>query len=84
MTREQCLEILKEDKSSITLDNLIRVLIFYKSPVTQEVEYRVGYFEQSMEAILWEDKISSFYENHHISYVTYIDDRIYKSQGCLF
>ena len=59
MTREDCIKKLEEVRNKYT--QLNSGIVFYRSPVTNDVECRVAYFENISEAALWLDEKEKFY-----------------------
>lgn len=85
MTKEECRvkleEIAKFQENNPTLHS---VVIFWRNPLTSDVEYRTAYFEEYMDADSYCTEQSNFYEENNIPYASYLNTRIYRTKGELF
>ena len=85
MTREKCKLKLKEvGKFQENNPTLHSVVIFWKSPLTSDVECRTAYFEEYMDADSYYTEQSNFYEENDIPYTSYLNTHIYSTKGELF
>ena len=60
------------------------LLDYYKSPVTNDVECRQGFFVESSEASLWAEGVTKFYKDKEIPYLLYLNGQLQDSYGTLF
>lgn len=81
MNRQQCLEIISENNQR---SQLYQFVIFYKSPVTDQVEHRIIYSPQFAEGIGWLTDTLKFYKERSIPFAAYSCGGIYDSEGVLF
>ena len=64
-------DVMKEIESRE--DRMIRKTLIYKSPITQNLDYRVAYFINNYEASLWEEQITKRYKELDVEYTIYTD-----------
>lgn len=80
MDREDCKALL--DK--LTKDKHMSFVIFFRSPLTDEVEERHIFADQQWEGQTWLNSISEFYFNSKIPFAAYINGHYYVGEGQLF
>ena len=81
MTRMECLSIVNTHtdlyyNGSLVGKGVFPVLIFFKSPVTNDVECRQAFFLEALEADMWASDITKFYKEHNIPYASYIGGKL--------
>lgn len=89
MTRMECKNVLDKHidlyyNGSIMGRGISPVLFFFRSPVTNEVESRQGFFIEMPEAIIWADEQARFYTEKKIPFALYICGKLDDSYGMLF
>lgn len=89
MTRMECLSIVNTHadlyyNGSLAGKGVFPVLVFFKSPVTNDVECRQGFFVEGSEASLWAESVTKFYQNKDIPYILYLNGQLENSCGTLF
>ena len=89
MTRMECLSIVNTHtdfyyNGALVGKGAFPVLIFFKSPVTNDVECRQGFFVEGAEASLWAEDLIKFYKDKGIPYVLYLNGYLKDSYGTLF
>lgn len=89
MTRMECLSIVNTHadlyyNGSLAGKGVFPVLLFFKSPVTNDVECRQGFFVEGPEASLWAEGLTKFYQNKDIPYILYLNGQLENSYGTLF
>lgn len=89
MTRMECLSIVNTHadlyyNGSLAGKGVFPVLLFFKSPVTNDVECRQGFFVEGSEASLWAEGLTKFYQNKDIPYILYLNGQLEYSYGTLF
>lgn len=89
MTRMECLSIVNTHadlyyNGSLAGKGVFSVLVFFKSPVTNDVECRQGFFVEGSEASLWAESVTKFYQNKDIPYILYLNGQLENSYGTLF
>lgn len=82
MTREDCMEKLKEVRNKYAQWN--STIVFFKSPITNDVECRVAYFENFTEAALWLDEKEKFYKKNKIPFAIYLNTELRENEGYLW
>lgn len=80
MNITNCKEVLENTKQY----PLYSVVVFWKSPLSHEVEYCEAYFTQYYEAYSWATDKTNFYEKINVPFATYINTNLYKAKGDLF
>lgn len=89
MTRMECQSIVNTHtdlyyNGSLAGKGVFPVLLFFKSPVTNDVECRQGFFVEGSEASLWAEGLTKFYQDNDISYILYRNGQLEDSYGTLF
>ena len=89
MTRMECLSIVNTHtelyyNGSLAEKGVFPVLVFFKSPVTNDVECRQGFFVEGFEASLWAEEVTKFYKDKDIPYALYLNGQFQDSYGTLF
>lgn len=85
MTKEQCkVKLNKVNEFHENNPILHSVVIFWKSPLTFDVECRTAYFEEYMDADSYCTEQSNFYEDNSIPYASYLNTHIYRTKEELF
>ena len=89
MTRMECLSIVSTHANlyydgSLAGRGVFPVLVFFKSPVTNDVECRQGFFVEGSEASLWAEGLTKFYKDKEIPYILYLNGQLEDSYGTLF
>ena len=79
MTRMECLSIVNTHadlyyNGSLVGKGVFPVLLFFKSPVTNDVECRQGFFVEGPEASLWAEGLKKFYKDKEIPYLLYLNE----------
>ena len=82
MTREDCIKKLEEVRNKYA--RLNSGIVFFRSPVTNNVECRAAYFENIAEAALWLDEKEKFYRKSNIPFAIYLDTRLRENEGYLW
>ena len=87
MTRMECLSIVNTHtdlyyNGSLAGKGVFPVVVFFKSPVTNDVECRQGFFVEAFEASLWAEEVTKFYKD--IPYALYLNGNFEDSYGTLF
>lgn len=59
-------------------------IVFFRSPITNDVECRVAYFENMVEAVLWLDEKEKFYRKHKIPFGIYLNTGLREHEGYLW
>ena len=89
MTRMECLSIVNTHtdlyyNGSLAGKGVFPVLLFFKSPVTNDVQCRQGFFVEGSEASLWAEGLVKFYKAKDITYILYLNGQLEDSYGTLF
>lgn len=89
MTRLECKNVLDKHidlyyNGSLVGRGISPVVVFFRSPVIDEVECRQGFFVDMPEAILWADEQSKFYTEKKIPFALYVSGKLDDSFGVLF
>ena len=89
MTRMECLSIVNTHtdlyyNGSLAGKGVFPVLLFFKSPVTNDVECRQGFFVEGFEASLCAEGVTKFYKDKEIPYAVYLNGNFEDSYGTLF
>ena len=89
MTRMECLSIVNTHtdlyyNGSLAGKGVSPVVVFFKSPVTNDVECRQGFFVEGFEASLWAEGVTKFYKDKEIPYALYLNGNFEDSYGTLF
>lgn len=82
MTREDCIKKLEEVRNRCT--QLNSGIVFYRSPITNDVECRVAYFENIAETALWLDEKEKFYRKNKIPFAIYLNTGLRENEGYLW
>lgn len=82
MTREDCIKKLEEVRNRYT--QLNSGIVFYRSPITNDVECRVAYFKNIAETALWLDEKEKFYRKNKIPFAIYLDTGLRENEGYLW
>ena len=56
-------------------------IIFYRSPITNEVESRDMMSTSYNEVVLWAQQLEKFYKEINVSYVIYVNGEMFDSYG---
>ncbi len=89
MTRMECQSIVNTHTDlyytgSLAGKGVFPVLLLFKSPVTNGVECRQGFFIEGSEASLWAEGLTKFYKDKEIPYILYLNGQLEDSYGTLF
>ena len=89
MTRMECLSIVNTHtdlyyNGSLAGKGVFPVVVFFKSPVTNDVECRQVFFVEGFEASLWAEEVTKFYKDKDIPYALYLNGQFQDSYGTLF
>ena len=80
MTREECLQKLEE----VTSMSLLSAIIFYKSPITGNVEERHIWANANAELIQWLSQAIQNYTRLKAPFAAYLNNGLYLNEGQLF
>lgn len=84
MTREECKAKLTAIEKVSTSENLRSAVIFFKTPITKDVEARSIYSDNVSECIIWLDRLAADLSRTQQAFACYLDCTLYKSEGSLF
>lgn len=72
-------EILQDIIKTSLKAEFVYAVVFYQSPMNEELTYRVAYFKEHIERELWCNEVKKFYDKNRIDYLMYVGyGRIYK------
>lgn len=80
MNREDCKALL--DK--LSKDKHMSFVIFFRSPLTDEVEERHVFADVEWEGKVWLNLVTEYYFNAKIPFATYVNGQYYAGEGSLF
>ena len=80
MNREDCKALL--DK--LSKDKHMSFVIFFRSPLTDEVEERHVFADVEWEGRIWVDIVTKIYKENNIPYAVYMKGEHVDGQGNLF
>lgn len=89
MTRMECKNIVDKHYDIFYNEPLmgrgvIPVAVFFRSPVTNDVECRQAFFLEALEADMWASDITKFYKDKEIPYILYMNGQLEDSYGTMF
>ena len=82
MTKEDCVKKLEEVRNKYV--QLNSGIVFFRSPITNDVECRVAYFENIAETDLWLYEKERFYKKNKIPFAIYLDAILIENEGYLW
>ena len=74
MTRAEAKQVLE----NVTHQGLFNAILFYQSPMTEEIEERHMYADSNAECIMWADTCVKSYQKLDIPCLVYLNGCIYK------
>lgn len=84
MNREQCLDKLNECLSKASKSDLNWAAVFFKGPLTGEVECRTIYSDERNEVLMWVDRLMEFYKKNDIPFAAYVNNDFWEAKLELF
>lgn len=84
MNREQCLDKLNECLSKASKADLNWASVFFKGPLTGEVECRTIYSDERNEVLFWVENITEFYTKDNIPFAAYVNNDLWEAKLELF
>ena len=84
MNFEQCKDKLNECLRKASTSDLNWAAIFFKSPLTGEVECRTIYSDERNEVLFWVENITEFYTKDNIPFAAYVNNDFWEGKLELF
>ena len=80
MNREDCKALL----GKLNKDKYFSFVVFFRSPLTDEVEERHIFSDVEWEGRIWVDVVTKIYKENNIPYAVYVRGEHVDGQGNLF
>lgn len=84
MNIQECKDKLNECLSKASKSDLNWAAVFFKGPLTREVECRTIYSDERNEVLIWLEKVTDFYKKADIPFSAYVNNDFWESKLELF
>ena len=71
----------RQHKDTVTSKGLHTAIIYFRSPVTEEIEERHIYADEYTEVVEWLNNITTKYREANFTFITYLNNHIEEMNG---